>query len=137
MSSLLRGSSDLPFFDRGIDDITFKGTEATPDLPDRQGAMIPGLAQRRRLDDLLAVNNLESFLEEAIRPELPDRDILVPANFSRAVDDALATLSRAAQERQAADPQAARSLQRAVRVLTEEVGLRELLRMYRNALLQG
>jgi type III secretion protein X len=137
MSSLLRGPSDLPFFDRGIEDITFKGADAAPDLPDRQGILAPAIAQRRMLDELLAPRNLESFLDEAVRPELPDRDILVPVNFAEAVDEALATLTSAAQERQAADPQAARGLQRAARVLTEEVGMRELLRMYRSALLQG
>jgi type III secretion protein X len=46
-------------------------------------------------------------------------------------------LGHAAQERQSTDPDAAKALNRAVRLLNEEVALRDLLAMYRSVLYQG
>jgi type III secretion protein X len=126
------------FFERGIDKITFKSGELTQGLPDPRELTPTDNTQRPQLDSLLARPNTDSFLEESIRPNLEDRDLLMPTRFRQAMEGALETLRDAAQERQqAGNPESARELNRAVRLLTEEVGLRDLLQMYRSALYQG
>ena len=135
MSDFRIGSG--PFFDRGIDKITFKGQEAQQGLPEQRELTPADHAQRPMLDQLLAANNLESLLEAAIRPDFDDRDLLMPGKFKQAMDSSLASLRQAAEERLAGDPGAARTLNRAARLLGEEVNLRDLLQMYRSVLLQG
>lgn len=125
------------YFDRGIDSITFKGGEALQGLPDQHELTPADHAQRPQLEALLAQANTDSFLEESIRPELEDRDLLLPGKFRQAMDGALGTLRNAVQEQQTQDPDTAKVLNRAVRLLNDEVGLRDLLQMYRSALYQG
>jgi type III secretion protein X len=125
------------YFERGIDSITFKSGELAQGLPDPRELTPTDNTQRPQLESLLSQPSTDSFLEESIRPELDDRDLLLPVKFRQAMDSALDTLREAAQERQADNPESARQLNRAVRLLNEEVGLRDLLQMYRSALYQG
>ncbi len=125
------------FFDRGIDSITFKGGEALQGLPDPHELTPADHAQRPQLEALLAQSNTDSFREESIRPELDDRDLLLPGKFRQAMDGTLSTLREAVQAQQGQDPDTAKLLNRAVRLLHDEVGLRDLLQMYRSALYQG
>ena len=125
------------YFDRGIDSITFKGGESLQGLPDQHELTPADHAQRPQLEALLAQANTDSFLEESIRPELDDRDLLLPGKFRQAMEGALNTLRNAVQEKQAQNPDTAKELNRAVRLLNDEVGLRDLLQMYRSALYQG
>ena len=125
------------FFDRGIDKITFRGYESTEGLPDQRQLTPADQTHRPQLDQLLHMPNMESFLEEAIRPEFDDRDLLAPGNFRQAMDNALTNIRQAADERQSADPDGAKVLNRAGRLLNEEVNLRDLLQMYRSVLFQG
>jgi type III secretion protein X len=126
-----------PFFDRGIDSVTYKGGEAIQGLPDQHELTPADHAQRPQLEVLLAQPNTDSFLEESIRPELNDRDLLLPGKFRQTMDGALITLRDAVQERQASNPDSAKEINRAVRLLNDEVGMRDLLQMYRSALYQG
>lgn len=125
------------FFERGIEKITFESLDAIRGLPDQRDLPPAEDARRPMLDQLLAMHNLESFLEEAIRPDFMDRDLLMPVRFRQVMDDTRAGFTTAADSHRAANPQAARTLERAARLLGDEVNLRELLQMYRAALLQG
>lgn len=125
------------YFERGIDSITFKSAELAQGLPDPRELTPTDNTQRPQLESLLSQPSTDSFLEESIRPALDDRDLLLPVKFRQAMDSALGTLREEAQARQADNPESARQLNRAVRLLNEEVGLRDLLQMYRSALYQG
>ena len=86
---------------------------------------------------MLAQPNTDSFLDDAICPQLEDRDLLLPGKFRQVLESTLGTLTQAAQDHHSANPDSAKALNRAVRLLNEEVGLRDLLQMYRSALYQG
>ncbi|MHA3904759.1 type III secretion apparatus assembly protein SctX [Castellaniella sp. WN] len=121
-------------FDHGIDTIVHtRGNERTAqDLPERRNLAPsddPALAQ---LDQLLDKPNIQRFLEEALRPDISDRDLLMPSQFAEALREALKALARLAEN--GGD---SRTLNRAVRLLKEETNLRELVAMYRGALYQG
>lgn len=125
------------FFERGIDSITFKGGEAAQGLPDQRELTPADHAERPQLDQLLAMPNLDDYLDQSIRPDLENRDLLLPTRFRQVMDGALATLEKEALGAQAGDPDTAKVLNRAVRLLNEENALRDLLQMYRSVLYQG
>ncbi len=121
-------------FDRGIDSISYATREAAPqNLPDRQNLAPATEGVRAQLAQLLDQPNTSDFLEQALRPLVDNRELLMPARFNAALSDALNALGQAAE----AGTDDARVLNRAVRQLKEETGLRELVSMYRNALYQG
>lgn len=130
-------------FDRGIDSITYARQEGLQALPEREEAPPPDLGTRPQVETLLSLLTLDDALESAIRPQLENRDLMVPARFRQALEDALARLTDAAEQTQPAAAggdnagDGARVLNRAVRLLKEECGLRDLLQMYRSALYQG
>jgi len=135
MSDFRIGSG--PFFDRGIDAITFKGQETLQGLPEQRELAPAEQGGLRQLEQLLALPNLDVFLDDAIRPELEDRELLMPVRFRQALDGALEAIRNAAAQAQGSDPDAARELNRADRLLSEEQNLRDLLQMYRSVLYQG
>lgn len=135
-------------FDRGIDRITHAGRGTLAMLPEREQAPPPDTGTRPQLEALLALPTLDDVLNAAVRPQLQNRDLLVPTRFRQALEGALEHLGQAAQDAQdaqdmsAAQPtdersSSARTLNRAVRLLKEESALRDLLQMYRSALYQG
>jgi type III secretion protein X len=134
MSEFRIGSG--PFFERGIDSITFKGSDGAQGLPDQQ-ELAPAEGERPLLEQLLAMPNLDAFLDDAIRPEIEDRELLMPQKFRQALDGAIAAIRRGADDAESSDPETAKVLNRASRLLNEEVGLRDLLSMYRSVLFQG
>jgi type III secretion protein X len=126
------------YFERGIDSIV--DAPEAPDallLPDAQGLAPAALARLAAVEELLQVENLESLLEASVRPDVVERELLAPQRFRAAMDSVLAVFSRAADSRRLANPRLGKLLDRAARVLTEEIELRELLQMYRRALVQG
>lgn len=125
------------FFEKGIDSITTKGREQVQGLPDLFELPPSGSVQPQMLEQMLALPNLESYLDDCTRPELDDRELLLPGPFAEALDSTREMLRRNSQERQAVDPEAARDMARAERVLNDEHGLRDLLRMYRSSLYRG
>lgn len=135
MSDFRIGSG--PFFDRGIDNIVFKGGEAMQGLPLQHELTPAEHAGRPQLEQLLALPNTDTFLEDSIRPELDNRDLLLPTHFRRALDGARGAMAQAAQDRQDSDPAGAKVLNRAVRLLGDEAGLHDLIAMYRSVLYQG
>lgn len=129
-------------FDRGIDRIIHASEGKAGALPEREQAQPPDMAARPQLETLLALPTLDDALDAAVRPQLHNRDLLVPARFRQALDQTLERLGQAAQQAQEARPtddgsDTARTLNRAVRLLKEESALRDLLQMYRSALYQG
>ena len=124
-------------FDRGIDRITHAQQQDLPALPERAQAPPPDVSTQPQLESLLALPTLDDTLTAALRPQLAQRDLLMPARFSEALQGALAQLGAAAEQAQQAAPEDARTLNRALRLLKEESSLRELAQMYRSALYQG
>lgn len=131
-------------FDRGIDRITYarKGPDASV-LPDREEAAPPDLGTRPQLESLLVRPTLDDSLGDAIRPRIENRDLLTPSRFRQTLDSTLSALKTAAEQmqppggRKSALPEEVRVLNRAVRLLSEESGLRDLVQMYRSALYEG
>ena len=126
-------------FDRGIDRITHARQDATGGLPERGESAPAETGARAQLDTLLAQPSLDDVLETVLRPQLEHRELMVPARFRAALDDVLQRLGTEAEAAPAsgADADQTRILNRAVRLLKEECGLRDLVQMYRSTLYQG
>jgi len=131
MALKLRPNTLAPI-ERGIERVV-RGVGALAELPEFVDVAPSEALAHSRLDQLLALPNIDEFIANALRPQLDSAAILSPAAFRSALDAALAGLREAA-ERQ---PRAARTYGRAARLLADEAGLRDLLHMYRNALVQG
>ena len=125
------------FFDRGIDSITFKAGESPLSLASQKDLPPSDQMTRPHLEQLLAMPNLESFLEEAIRPDVMDRELLMPGRFNQTLNSTLGNLQKFSDDIQGSDAEGAKIINRASRLLTEEAGLRELVQMYRSVLYQG
>lgn len=126
------------FFERGIDEVVDgPETAGVPTLPDAQELAPSALARYAALSDLLEAQNLESMLESWVRPELASRELLAPQRFRAAMESVLAQFARTAKQRRRANPRLGRLLDDATALLEDEMELRDLLRLYRNALLQG
>ncbi|WP_423455457.1 hypothetical protein [Ottowia sp. VDI28] len=128
-------------FDRGIDRVTYARRGETHHLPLRQEGPPSELGGRPQLEMLLAQPTLDEFLEDAIRPKLENRDLLVPSRFQSVLDSLYAALSEQIDENQKSPqsmpPERKRVLQRVVRLLRRERDLRGLVQMYRSVLYQG
>lgn len=125
-------------FDRGLDGISYAGREtAGQQLPDRQELAPPADGIKAQLAQLLDTPGTDRYLDSQLRPPLANRDLLLPGKFGQALQSALDGLAAAAEQTQDRHPEDARTLNRAVRLLKDEAGLRELVSMYRSALYQG
>lgn len=125
-----------PVFDRGIESITYAPNNVASTLPERGDALPPDVGVRAQIDQLLQKPSMDSRLDTALRPKLANRGLLLPGNFQEALKGALTRLRQAAHDGAEASDQT-RVLNRAVRLLSEESNLRELVQMYRSALYQG
>jgi len=126
----LRLDSPLSF-DRGIDRVVH---ERTPDaLPDAFNMAPSEMPQPAELDRLLALPNLDDYLQGSLYPQLDNKELLQPARFRQALEGAREALRQAGES----DPENAKVLNRAARLLSDEADLRDLLQMYRSMLLQG
>lgn len=134
MSDMKIGVND--FFERGLDNITYANTTEVTNLPP-QSELAPAEMRSQMLAQLLSLPNIASFLEEAIRPDIEDREQLVPGRFRQALTATLSALNESAEALQESDPEGAKLLNRAIRVLREDASLRELVQMYRSAVHQG
>ncbi len=122
--------------DRGIETITYARQENNAPMPERGEAPPPEIGVRAQLDQLLQKPSMDSRLDQALRPKIANRDLLLPGRFREALGHALAQL-RAAAGSAADGSEQSRVMNRAVRLLNEESSLRELEHMYRSALYQG
>ncbi len=123
-------------FDRGLTSVITHAGSELPSLPGYQD-LNPSGAPASQLSQLLSRPNMESFLDAAICPPVPDRSLLVPGEFRQAMESALTALRQGAETRRDTDPDSAKTLGRAVRALNDDVQLQALLDMYRSALLKG
>jgi type III secretion protein X len=102
-------------------------------------AIVPAATGLRpRLDQMFALPSLEDYLAQALQPDVGEAALLLPATFNLALDEAREMLrcEVEAAQRDGEDIDA-RTLGRAVRLLSDQVALRDLLHGYRSALLQG
>lgn len=126
-----------PFFEKGIDSVTFKGAEQVSDLPALYDLAPAELPHQTQTDQLLAAPTFDDFLLETLLPEIHDPELLKPLRFSQTLGELRGNLESLAKSLEASDPDAAKAMRRAVRLLNDEVELRELLRANRAALYQG
>ena len=125
-------------FERGIEHIAYARKEsATQHLPERHELPPSAEGVKEHLNELLQKPNISRFLDEALRPAISNRELLMPGRFSQALATAQASLRQAAGQGENLAEQDIRALNRAVRLLNEESGLRELVSMYRSTLYQG
>ncbi|MGE8547098.1 type III secretion apparatus assembly protein SctX [Alcaligenes sp. Marseille-Q7550] len=125
-------------FDHGIENILHlrRNEPETQGLPDRRNLTPSNDPVRTQLTQLLEKPNIGHVLEEALRPVIGNRELLTPSRFQSALQNVLKDLTELAEQAEQ-DGDARRILNRAIRVLKNEAGLRELLAMYRSALYQG
>lgn len=125
----------LMSFDRGIDTIVYARQSETgaQGLPDRRNLTPSDDPVRTQLTQLLEKPNTGHFLEDALRPEIGNRDLLMPPRFHAVLQDVQKSL--AALAGQGGDD--SRVLNRAARLLKEELQLRDLVAMNRSVLYQG
>lgn len=125
-------------FDRGLDGISYAGRDAASQhLPERQELAPPADGVKAQLAQLLDTPNIDRYLDNQLRPTVSNRDLLLPGKFAQALQSTLEGLSAAAEQGPERSADDARALNRAVRLLKDEAGLRELVAMYRSALYQG
>jgi type III secretion protein X len=127
----LRLDSPLAF-DRGIDRVVHERNDHAS-LPSGINLAPSEMPQPAELDRLLAMPNLEDYLQNTFLPQLENKELLQPGQFRSALENAREMLRGAAE----ADPEQAKTLNKAARLLSEEADLRDLLQMYRSMLLQG
>ncbi|CUJ27192.1 hypothetical protein KAF81_32890 [Pseudomonas aeruginosa] len=120
--------------DLGLSGISYHARENVQEsLPELREIAPLEEAARNNLEVLLAKPNLSSFITAHLRPEIADNDVLTPVHFNKGLQRACADLAGL----RLADSDAAATVQRAERALRDETRLRDLVAMYRNALLQG
>jgi type III secretion protein X len=121
--------------ERGIEGVSHlrRDTEERDFWPEHQSLPPPSQAVKAQLSELLNSPDMTWYLSSALQPTVSKPELLTPARFH-------ATLSTALQQIRAEtriNSEDAKLLARAVRLLTEEIGLRELAQMYRSSLYQG
>ena len=127
-------STSLTPLDHGISGVVRQSQAVgTAPLPDFANVAPPETPAHSQLDQLLALPNIDEFIAGKLRPRLDSGEILSPVRFRAELSATLAGLRTAAQT----NPRAARALGRAARLLADEANLRDLLQMYRSALVQG
>jgi hypothetical protein len=129
----MRRVHTTPFpMDRGIEKILHAedlGVEGGP-VADISPAYSP---LKPRLEQLYALPNLEDYIAGQLAPLILETSLLLPHRFENALRGGVDDLEAEAEE----DPRNARILRRAARLMGDQVSLRDLLRMYRLALLKG
>ncbi len=123
-------------FDQGLDSVILPGRRPLP-LPDASAMPAPDLPSQAALARLLAAPNLDQQVEAAIRPQVDDPALLMPARFSAALRQARQSLRRAQTSRGPEPSPRQRRMHQAATVLAEHEELLGLLWTYRHALQQG
>lgn len=121
--------------DRGIEGISHlsRDTDDHGVWPERRALPPPSHGVRAHLTELLNTPDTSWYLNATLQPTVSNPELLMPAKYH-------ATLAQARRDlRAAADHKSenSRVVNRAIRLLSEEIGLRELANLYRSALYQG
>jgi type III secretion protein X len=86
-----------------------------------------------RLEQLYAMPNLDDYITSELAPLMTEAGLLMPNRFNRALRDGADELKGAED----ADPRNARILRAARRLMGDQATMRDLVTMYRSALLKG
>jgi hypothetical protein len=125
------GTTPFPM-DRGIEKILRAEEERVDTGP--VGELTPAFSPvKPRLEQLFSMPNLEDYIAAELAPSIVEASVLLPSKFERALNDAVEALLAAEEE----DPRNAHAFRRARKLMGEQSTLRELVRMYRSALLKG
>jgi type III secretion protein X len=128
------GDRNSPFpMDRGIDKILRREESKEVDTGPAADISPAFSPVKPRLEQLYALPNLEDYLAAMLAPSINEPLLLLPQRFNNALQDAVEVLEEEADE----DPRLARLLRRASRLMRDQVALRDLVQMYRSALLKG
>jgi type III secretion protein X len=128
------GDRNSPFpMDRGIDKILRREESKDVDTGPASNLSPAFSPVKPRLEQLYALPNLEDYLAAMLAPSINEPLLLLPQRFNNALQDAVEVLEEEADE----DPRLARLLRRASRLMRDQVALRDLVQMYRSALLKG
>jgi type III secretion protein X len=120
-------------FDTGVEKIVYGSQDPMPQLPATR-EVAPALAPMKpRLDQLYPLFNLEDYIARQLGPDVNEAALLLPYRFDIALQVAVELLRESARK----DDRDARMRRRALALLNDQVALRDLLRVYRTALLQG
>jgi type III secretion protein X len=126
------GNTPFPL-DRGIDKILRLDDEKNVETG-YSGDISPAFSPvKPRLEQLYALPNLEDYIAAELAPLMHEAGMLMPNRFNRALRDGEEHLQLEEEE----DPRNARILRAARRLMNDQVSLRELVQMYRTALLKG
>lgn len=121
-------------FDHGIESIIHHQDEPdTQHLPSRREISPAADLPQSKLATLLEHPTLDNILDQWASPDNVDDTLTRPTPFRRCLDDTAAWLDVCAQE----DPDNAKDINRALRVINDERNLRDLLGTFRAALFQG
>lgn len=120
--------------DRGLESVT---RSSRPEMPLPDATHLPPAEQLNRpeIDRVLHQPNLQDFLANQLKPEIPDRQLLTPQRFERTLRQAAQSMRELSSTDNGRAP--APVVAKAARALNEEANLRELLNMYRSTLFQG
>jgi len=126
-------------FDRGIDSVVYARREDFSSLPQIQESAPTERVSQSQVDTILNMPSLNDALDEAIRPQLQNRELMSPKRFRQRLDSVCARLRDAAagMESDGSAAERLRLINRATRLLNEECSLRDLVQMYRSVLYQG
>lgn len=129
--------STIPAFnpDRGPDAILYPGQQPAPHgLPSgHSGPSQHDQVSHKALPVFPDPASLDTYLSQQLCPARFSSTVLASASFEAALGQAQRDLHDAVLE----NPESHTVLSRAIRVLGDELDLRGLMTMYRNALLQG
>ncbi|WP_194792868.1 hypothetical protein [Caenimonas koreensis] len=125
---------NTPFpMDRGIDKILRLDEDEKVDVG-VAGDISPAFSPvKPRLEQLYAMPNLEDYIAGQLAPSLSEPSLLMPSRFNRALREGEQQLELEEEK----DPRNARILRAARRLMHDQVALRDLVQMYRSALLKG
>lgn len=121
--------------ERGIEGVSHLSRESDGQYhwPDRPSLPPPSQGIKEQLAELLNSPDTSGYLNAALQPTISNADLLTPMRFHATLSTALNNLRNVADGQQ----EPSRVLNRAIRLLAEEIGLRELANMYRSTLYQG
>ena len=121
--------------ERGIEGVSHLPRDKTDKAlwPDRRSLPPPSQEVKAKLAELLNTPDTSRYLHTTIQPIVSNPALLLPATFHATLAKALKDLRNTPTTKE----DGKRTINRAIRLLSEEIGLRELANMYRSALYQG
>lgn len=121
-------------FDVGIEQVLASLPEDAR-LPEADRPLIPSeIEPDHHLESVLGAKGLDEVAVDALKPELTDRDLLIPERYRAMLDDSVEELKKEAASARSHDGDA---LFQAATMLEADKGLVELLSTFRNLLIKA